>query len=591
MVMARLLPALAGVVFYAAFIARSGFRADGQLAFSLFDDGMVSMRYARNFADGHGLVWNPGQDPVEGYTNLLWTLWMSLLHLTAVPELQLSLLVMLTGAVLLVANTLVVGAIARRLVPGAEWAPPAAMLLTALHYPLAFWALRGMEVGLVTLVISLLILLALRIADEPRTRDVLLFAGVTAVGVLTRDDVAVPAAVLMVFAIAATEAAHRRRVAAALVAGLAVPLAAHTVFRLAYYGDLLPNTYFLKVGGAALGTRLSTGLGRFLDTEVIRLYAPLLVAAAGALALPRAIPRGVLATGAVFAAQCLYSVYVGGDAWEAAGFTNRYVTSVAPALIVLSVFGLNALLDAGPQALRRAQLAVGAAAAGLALYGWTEFTLNGSPARFAAALLGAAAAAGVVVAARHARGRAYPAIACVLLLGAVSGPALADWSLHNAFYVREDADQARYGLIVRDGTAPAASVAVTWAGAVPYFSHRRAVDLLGKSDRAIARGPHRLDRYGRFHPGHTKWDYSHSVGRLRPDLVAHLWQDTPADTALLERNGYRRLFAREATQLGLETIAPGRIWVRRDSRRVDPAGLSAGLVGHPVEAAVANGGH
>jgi hypothetical protein len=40
----------------------------------LFDDAMISMRYARNFAEGYGLIWNPGQAPIEGYTNWLWTL-------------------------------------------------------------------------------------------------------------------------------------------------------------------------------------------------------------------------------------------------------------------------------------------------------------------------------------------------------------------------------------------------------------------------------------------------------------------------------------------------------------------------------------
>ena len=37
------------------------------------DDTFISLRYAQNLWDGHGLVFNPG-DRVEGITNLLWTL-------------------------------------------------------------------------------------------------------------------------------------------------------------------------------------------------------------------------------------------------------------------------------------------------------------------------------------------------------------------------------------------------------------------------------------------------------------------------------------------------------------------------------------
>lgn len=37
------------------------------------DDAFIPFRYARNLAEGYGLVYNPGEF-VEGFTNLLWTL-------------------------------------------------------------------------------------------------------------------------------------------------------------------------------------------------------------------------------------------------------------------------------------------------------------------------------------------------------------------------------------------------------------------------------------------------------------------------------------------------------------------------------------
>ena len=71
--------------FYTAlFIYRASFVIDGQRYFSLLDDSMISMRYARNLAQGYGLVWNPGGPRVEGYTNPLWTVYMSLFHLLPV---------------------------------------------------------------------------------------------------------------------------------------------------------------------------------------------------------------------------------------------------------------------------------------------------------------------------------------------------------------------------------------------------------------------------------------------------------------------------------------------------------------------------
>src|SRR5581483_3534311 len=66
-------------------IFRSSFIFHGTRYFVLFDDEMVSMRYANNLAHGLGLVWNPGGIRVEGFTNPLWTLYMTLYHFLPIP--------------------------------------------------------------------------------------------------------------------------------------------------------------------------------------------------------------------------------------------------------------------------------------------------------------------------------------------------------------------------------------------------------------------------------------------------------------------------------------------------------------------------
>ena len=59
------------------------------------------------------------------------------------------------------------------------------------------------------------------------------------------------------------------------------------------------------------------------------------------------------------------------------------------------------------------------------------------------------------------------------------------------------------------------------AGATPYFCDRPFLDLLGKSDRHIAR----LPPAGPFLPGHNKWDYRYSIGELRPDVVNRIFNE------------------------------------------------------------------
>ena len=55
------------------FILIAGSLAAWAIAPVTFDDSFISYRYAQNFVEGHGLVFNPGER-VEGYTNFLWVI-------------------------------------------------------------------------------------------------------------------------------------------------------------------------------------------------------------------------------------------------------------------------------------------------------------------------------------------------------------------------------------------------------------------------------------------------------------------------------------------------------------------------------------
>jgi hypothetical protein len=51
---------LAYCLYAGAFIYRTSFIINNERYFVLFDDAMISMRYAKNLVNGYGLVWNPG---------------------------------------------------------------------------------------------------------------------------------------------------------------------------------------------------------------------------------------------------------------------------------------------------------------------------------------------------------------------------------------------------------------------------------------------------------------------------------------------------------------------------------------------------
>ncbi len=572
-------PSLLLIAFSAVFVARTGVRYRGRLYFSLFDDAMISMRYAGNLAHGHGLVWNPGQPPVEGYTNLGWTLWMAALHAVGLSGSAAVLAVIATAVGLTIFGLWLTRAVAVELFGDRPNAVTAAVWLAALCYPLAFWALRGMEVSLLAVLTSTTALLVLRLRADPGDgTKLLLLAGALALAVFVRMDAALVGATAGGAAVWWAPRPSRRRTAIAVSGGLLGALAVQTAFRVAYYGQALPNTYYLKIAGTPVGVRV----GRGVDSVVALLAAGLLPLVALAVTAvvrhrrgPRPLAAGLALLAALVAVPVAYSVYVGGDAWEWFQFANRYISTSLPLLCVLAALGLSDLASATAAARRRTCLAAGVAIGGMlgvASAGWLptgslQYRLPGTQDLADRSLCFLVAMVICAVGARSvARSpRRWLAGSLVVAVIVMDGQAMLAWARTDGPHVADDGTMAVYGLVIRDATAPTASVAVVWAGASPYYSGRASIDLLGKSDSHIA---HEAPKPVPFYPGHTKFDYAWSVGHLRPDLVA----DLARDSASLDR---------ALTGWGYDEVAP-KVWVRHDSRLVDRPRLIAGLAAEPA---------
>src|SRR5262249_5143405 len=336
---------LAAFLAYAGlFIHRTSFVVGGERYFSLFDDAMISMRYARNLAHGYGLVWNPGGERVEGFTNPLWVLYMAVIHLFPLPPSKTSLVVQVTAAALLALNLILVRGIALEATGGSEPIGLGAAALTASYLPLNNWGLQGMEVGLLAPVLSGCLWLALRSMRDLRFRRapyVLLGAST-----LVRADMVVPLGALTLFFIA-TDAHHRRRHLGWAAAALIVFVGLQTALRLWYFGDLLPNTYYLKLTGYPLLWRVARGV--VVTAQFAWRFNIVLFAAPLVLLAQRNVRAALLLW--MFAAQLAYSIYVGGDAWEYWGGSNRYVVIAMPAFFVALSWSLFIVGEAVAQTL------------------------------------------------------------------------------------------------------------------------------------------------------------------------------------------------------------------------------------------------
>jgi peptidoglycan/LPS O-acetylase OafA/YrhL len=569
---ARLWVAAAALGFYLLFILRTSFSVGGTRYFVLFEDAMISMRYARHLADGHGLVWNIGEPPIEGFTNLLWVLWMSVAHKIGMSESKISLFIMLSGIAIMIGIGLVTAKIARK-VTDAAWVPVAVLAATLFDYPLVFWTLRGMEVGALALLVYTLLWLVLENEEEfsfPRT---LAMGALTAGALLIRSDSVVPVGLICLYGFLTCS---KRWLFAAVVGVFAcTAVGGQLVFRKSYFHESVPNTYFLKLYKISPLARIKRGLFVAFEVLTLHLALPISIVFATLTGLrtdfdfykDRTTRRMVL-LGTLFVAQIGYATYVGGDAWEWMLYANRYVCVGMPALIVLVAVVLSRLVatideDRSAFFVRRLSL-------GLTLCGGVLVALNLFAQKFpeegvartityskvAMAAGGAFVCLGVLLRLRDMRegigeglhalqgrfgSRRTIAVTAVVLMALVWAPSqlmpIGRWAAQNAAQYKDEANYARLGLLIRETTPPTLRMAVAAAGATPYFAQRPTEDLLGKNDRTIAK----LAPRGVFSPGHDKWDYHYSLGERQSQLIVETVDVNPLDEEYITGLGFELL--------------------------------------------------
>jgi arabinofuranosyltransferase len=204
------------------------------------DDAYISFRYAENLVQGNGLVFNAGER-VEGYTNFSWTVWSALgLRLGADAELW-----SIIWGIIFYAGSLVVLALhhlhQRNKGANTGFALPVAAILAAAHTDWHVYATGGLETSLFTfLVLAGYVLLV----DGKRV----LAAGlVFCLATLTRPDGALFIGLAGLYVLLTCRPAIRACLLFALPC-LAI-LIPFELWRFAYYGDWLPNTYYAKSAG------------------------------------------------------------------------------------------------------------------------------------------------------------------------------------------------------------------------------------------------------------------------------------------------------------------------------------------------------
>lgn len=294
------------------------------------DDAYISYRYARNFAQGHGLVYNPGER-VEGYSNFLYVLLMSVGHIMLGGKNVYGLSVVLNIFFSAIAFFVFYQYAQRKL---GNMSAVTAVFLFACSPSIWIWVGAGTETALILLIQITIWMTVESLTDNQKSNHLIALGVLTILSVLARAD----GFVLPVIAILYLLLQRKTYLALWVSIVLVFTIIIYFSWRYSYYGYFLPNTYYVKVSGP-LTARLEHAIRQLCEIALEQglLVYLLVMASTIFLALKRFIHnrkegfREIRFSTFFTAGWLMYWIYVGGD-----HFRERFLIVLFP----LGIFGL-----------------------------------------------------------------------------------------------------------------------------------------------------------------------------------------------------------------------------------------------------------
>lgn len=444
------------------------------------DDAFIAFRYAKHLAGGMGLTWNPGEPPLEGFSSPLHVLLLSAGIRIGLDPLALSQILGLLGSLL---ACLGAAWVARELSNDDPRASPLAALGLSLSTPLAAWSRGGLETTLFTGLLACAVATWLRKNRGlgPRWLPALLLF----IATLSRPEAVLIAAVAFTFDAVphlrpAGKSSSPRRLGGDwwLYAAL---MAFYLGWKLFYFGDLLPNTYYVKSGAGlpSLKSGLVYSLRFFQAYGAVNLLLAI---------VPMVFLRWPRKSALAFLWCCiglytLHVTWIGGDY----SYFGRYLIPILPMLVSLSAVGAILLWER-TRGLRQ-----------VPRFGIALLVLGASCMQLSAGSLG------------EVRDRPFLLFRPWRLLDRIPAPGDPFASLFRPDYIH-------MGKALHDYFPQDRTVACLAVGAIGYYSDRPILDLLGINDRRIARLPIETSRFESWSTGHMKGSAQEVLSR-RPDYA------------------------------------------------------------------------
>jgi hypothetical protein len=412
-------------------------------------------------------VWN-ANERVEGYTNFLWTMLISGGMISGIDPIAGAYLFGLTFFVISIITTYKTA----QLIFGTRDISFIVMLLLGLNYTFFSYATGGLETQMQTALVILSFYFTMKITVNPviQQKHFFITSILFSFAVLTRLDSGIIILCLMIF-IAIKVFAHnlplqlKFRYLFILAAPMLVIVGSWFIWKLSYYGNILPNTYYVKASAITSPLKGLRYVSTFFFSYLLFPFVIISIFAGRTIFKNKISPLILLYS--LIGLWLAYVIRIGGDFME-----FRFFVPIMPFIFIL--------------------------------LGWVIFIFIKNKTYQLALIL-------LIIS-----GSAHHAFTFALDKDERIEPIR---NLHNHLFA-VDENWSGIGKSLRHyfNNVKNITISVTAAGAIPYFSELRSIDMYGLNDRYLARE----GIFAGITPGHQRMSpFNYLVKRGVNLVIAH----------------------------------------------------------------------
>lgn len=328
------------IVLTVSLILLSGiaFLRSSYLYTTIVDDAYIFFRFAENISSGSGIVWNPGESPVEGYSSYLYLI---LLVFGSLISLDLEIFSVIIGIVCSSIHLNISYLIYQHFYPSLKKENIFTVIIIGLSPTYLYWSVAGMDTALYSMLLLLSIYYLLILTNSEKL--LLLKGMIFGFLCLVRYEA------ILFFLLAAFYLSYQKeskikfkigKNSILFCMGFLIIFTPYFLLRWDYFGYFLPNTFYAKTGG---GIEQFIG-GFFYSIRSFRLFYGLFWIVIGIILINfrlRMLPGKARFIFSLSIISVLTTIFLGGDHFS----YGRFFFPVLPLLFITLPPSLNKFLD------------------------------------------------------------------------------------------------------------------------------------------------------------------------------------------------------------------------------------------------------